>query len=346
MIDPNRPQNALPVLVKGTPIYVHRRARSNGLSDVPVDCRGANAVSIQVLLEGSPTTPSVTIEVEGTSVKGGKTQLLADSQSQQAGISADTQFDVNTGQPWVYVRLASISGTYGANDGWTIIVTPYVAAGQNNVNISNTASQNLAEYLGATASPTNPVDVQLSDGSASIGGAGAPVRVDPTGSTTQPASVADGDDEVAGSTTDAAVTSDANGTLSAKLRGLVAILADVWDSANDVLKVRIGRLQRATATLTIANAATTSDAIDARGYAMFGLVMPAAFTGASITFEVSDDNSTFQALYDQSNVQVSLTVAASRSYDLPVELATWPYWRVVSASAEAAQRALLIVAKG
>lgn len=49
--------------------------------------------------------------------------------------------------------------------------------------------------------------------------------------------IADGANVVEGATTDAAVTSNAAGTLSAKLRGLVAILADVWDSVNHRLKV-------------------------------------------------------------------------------------------------------------
>lgn len=49
--------------------------------------------------------------------------------------------------------------------------------------------------------------------------------------------VADGADVALGTTTDAAVTSNASGTVSAKLRGLVAILADVWDSANTRLRI-------------------------------------------------------------------------------------------------------------
>jgi len=40
-----------------------------------------------------------------------------------------------------------------------------------------------------------------------------------------------------GATTDAAVTSDANGTVSAKLRGLVKMLSDAWDSTNHVLNI-------------------------------------------------------------------------------------------------------------
>ena len=49
--------------------------------------------------------------------------------------------------------------------------------------------------------------------------------------------VADGADVAEGATTDAAVTTDVNSTISAKLRGLVKILSDVWDSVNHRLKV-------------------------------------------------------------------------------------------------------------
>lgn len=42
---------------------------------------------------------------------------------------------------------------------------------------------------------------------------------------------------VLGSTTDAAVTGDTNGTISGKQRGLVKILTDIWDSINHRIKV-------------------------------------------------------------------------------------------------------------
>lgn len=51
--------------------------------------------------------------------------------------------------------------------------------------------------------------------------------------------IADGADVVEGSLADAAITSDAAGTVSGKLRGIVAILADVWDSLNNRLRVGI-----------------------------------------------------------------------------------------------------------
>lgn len=51
--------------------------------------------------------------------------------------------------------------------------------------------------------------------------------------------VANGADVNAGSTTDAAVTTDTNATLSAKIRGLVKILADVWDDVSNLLRVAV-----------------------------------------------------------------------------------------------------------
>lgn len=52
-----------------------------------------------------------------------------------------------------------------------------------------------------------------------------------------PATIADGADVTQGALADAAVVTDVNGTLSGKIRGLVKILADVWDSVNHRLKV-------------------------------------------------------------------------------------------------------------
>lgn len=100
------------------------------------------------------------------------------------------------------------------------------------------------------------------------------------------------------------------------------------------------------ASTTIPSGEATSGAIPTGGRVILGLVMPAAFTGASITFTVSHDGTTYQALYDESNTQVSVTVAASRSYQLPDALAAWPYFKIVSASNEGAARTLYVVMKG
>jgi hypothetical protein len=98
--------------------------------------------------------------------------------------------------------------------------------------------------------------------------------------------------------------------------------------------------------LAIANGQTVSAAFNASDCAAFGLQMPAAFTGTTVSFQVSaDDGTTYQALYDTTNTLVSMTVAASRSYDLPAELAAWDHFKIVSGLAEGAARTLIVVGK-
>ncbi len=101
------------------------------------------------------------------------------------------------------------------------------------------------------------------------------------------------------------------------------------------------------ATLTIASSGTESTALKITDQVAFGLQMPAAFTGTSITFLVSADNgATFQALYDSTGTtQVSMSVAASRSYDLPAELTAWDHVKIVSGSSEASARSLIVIGK-
>lgn len=108
-------------------------------------------------------------------------------------------------------------------------------------------------------------------------------------------------------------------------------------------------------TLTIANNETTSTAFTAEWHAAYGLVVPAAFTGASISFTVcadaSVDSPTFQPLYELDDPstgtqrQVTLAVTQGRSYDLPAALTTWQAWKIVSASSEGAARSLVVVGK-
>jgi len=100
-------------------------------------------------------------------------------------------------------------------------------------------------------------------------------------------------------------------------------------------------------TLTIANGGTTSTTLDARQFAMFGLAVPAAFTGTAISFLVSNvSGGTFQALYDSLGVVVSMAVTQGRSYDLPSALAAWPFIQIVSNGAEGGARTLLVMGKG
>ncbi len=80
---------------------------------------------------------------------------------------------------------------------------------------------------------------------------------------------------------------------------------------------------------------TTTPEFDARGYAGFGLVIPSVFDGTALTFQVATTSGgNYQALYDIFNVAVGMTVAASRSYDLPAELYSWPYWKIVTTTTQ------------
>jgi hypothetical protein len=62
--------------------------------------------------------------------------------------------------------------------------------------------------------------------------------------------IADGADVAEGRTTDAAVTGDNPGTISAKLRGQMKILTDVWDSTNHRLQTAVTNATDATPLVT------------------------------------------------------------------------------------------------
>ncbi len=97
--------------------------------------------------------------------------------------------------------------------------------------------------------------------------------------------------------------------------------------------------------IAIAISASNSAVVDGKAFSMFGLICPAALTGTAIHLEVSPDGVTFTDLYDAFNVQSTVTIAVSRAYDLPAELAVWPFWRFVSNGTEAAARTFTVVCK-
>jgi len=99
-----------------------------------------------------------------------------------------------------------------------------------------------------------------------------------------------------------------------------------------------------TTTATIAASGTKTDAIEIKASVAFGVALPATFTGTALTFEVSTDNVTYQALHNTSGA-VSLTVAQGKSYALPAELTAWPWFKIVSGSTEGSARSLVIVRK-
>jgi hypothetical protein len=112
--------------------------------------------------------------------------------------------------------------------------------------------------------------------------------------------------------------------------------------------VRFVQLTRAdtTTTATILSGGSTSTSVDFMHASFGGLAIPAAFTGTSMTFTVCGTiGGTYQALNDKYGTAVSMVVAQGKSYPLPMELAGWPYFKIVSGSSEGADRIITIVRK-
>lgn len=83
---------------------------------------------------------------------------------------------------------------------------------------------------------------------------------------------------------------------------------------------------------TIAAAGSLSGAVDLKGRMLAGIVMPAAWTAASLTFQVSLDNTTFVNLYaDQglSGTSTEYTIATAASYGHSLGGVDWLAWRYV-----------------
>lgn len=68
--------------------------------------------------------------------------------------------------------------------------------------------------------------------------------------------------------------------------------------------------------VTIAAAASLSDAADLDGRGVLFLEMPAAWTAAALTFQASSDGVTYQNVYDQSGQELTVQAAAARTITL------------------------------
>lgn len=98
--------------------------------------------------------------------------------------------------------------------------------------------------------------------------------------------------------------------------------------------------------LVITSGQTVSNATDLQGQALGALYIPAAFTGASITFQGSYDNTTFMAIYNTANTAYSITVGTSRAYAINLaDFAGFRYLKIVSASAEGADRTIILTTR-
>lgn len=115
----------------------------------------------------------------------------------------------------------------------------------------------LVDTEAVTAVDLDAADDEVAIFGAEGGGAGTRRIIDVDSAGRPSVKVEDGLDIAQGATTDAAVTTNTTGTISGKLRGLVAILADVWDSATTALRVK---LRVGTADVSNSNPVPVSDA--------------------------------------------------------------------------------------
>jgi len=110
----------------------------------------------------------------------------------------------------------------------------------------------------------------------------------------------------------------------------------------------------ATHTFTIAKDASLSAGVYVGGARYFGIVMPAAWTEAAITFQVSPDGTTYQDLLNDGGTEVSVTAAAADNIGIATAataLAPWAWVKIrsgtsASAVTQAAARTLYLVTKG
>lgn len=108
----------------------------------------------------------------------------------------------------------------------------------------------------------------------------------------------------------------------------------------------------ATASVTVANGATTSGEYYLNGNMLVGLLIPSTWDGGNITVQGSDvSGGTYVDIYDSVGSIVTVTVGgASRIVSLtgnPLQaVANVPYIKLKTASAVGADRTIKILAKG
>lgn len=78
---------------------------------------------------------------------------------------------------------------------------------------------------------------------------------------------------------------------------------------------------------TIANAASLSGAVNLKGRVIVGIMMPAAWTTADLTFQASIDGTTYANIFDDEGDEVEV-VAAAAIY-IPINPSLWAGVRFV-----------------
>ena len=129
------------------------------------------------------------------------------------------------------------------------------------------------------------------------------------------------------------------------------IPGQVYSSTDDAYKVVEDRNVH---TLEIASGASLSGAIDIKNTKYLGLIMPAAWTTAGLSFMVATtENGTYYDLYDDagSEVVASASAGVALSFDMiAVSLAPWSFMKIRSGTtgtpvAQGAKRTLYLATK-
>ena len=99
--------------------------------------------------------------------------------------------------------------------------------------------------------------------------------------------------------------------------------------------------------VTISSGGTKSNALDVGGHGLVGMIMPAAFTGTSVTFEGSWDGTNFFPIYNTDGTQFSATVSTSRLIAFaPSDFVSCRLVKIVSSSTEGADRVINLIIRG
>jgi formylmethanofuran:tetrahydromethanopterin formyltransferase len=107
-----------------------------------------------------------------------------------------------------------------------------------------------------------------------------------------------------------------------------------------------GSIGTQTQTVTIANGATTSDAINMNGFDLVSLVLPAALTSTAMSFQASIDGTNFFTLYNTGGAALTVTVGASRIVlFVPGDLGAFPFLKLVAGSTEAGTRSITAISR-
>jgi hypothetical protein len=106
------------------------------------------------------------------------------------------------------------------------------------------------------------------------------------------------------------------------------------------------KLETKTATITIATSTTISAVVELGASALLGIEMPAAFTGTTLAIHgCSTSTGTFSVL-TLANFTNPISVAADGRYSIdPALTAGWPYIKLVSGTAEVANRSISLLCR-